>query len=67
MCFKVNKKGTANTNSYVGLLTNIYLAENEYEIYGYFTSTKIRFILILTQKQNLAIYDERNIRQVFLI
>lgn len=62
--FKVSRKLANQANSYVGLLSSIFLAENEYEVYGYYTATKIRFILFLSQKTNLATYDERNIKQV---
>ena len=46
-----------------GLLSNLFLSDNEYEMYGYYTATKLKIVLILTQKQNLSNYEERLIKQ----
>lgn len=50
-----------------GLLTNIYLSEGEYDVYGYCSATKTRIIVILTQKLNTEIYNENTLKQVIII
>lgn len=45
-------------------MSNLFLSDNEYELYGYYTATKLKFILILTQKINLSNYEEKLIKQV---
>ena len=34
-------------NSYLGFLTSVYLSDNEYDIYGFITVTKLKMVLIL--------------------
>ncbi len=50
-----------------GLLTNIYLSEGEYDVYGYCSATKTRIIVILTQKLNTEAYNENTLKQVIVI
>ena len=45
-------------------MSNLFLSDSEYELYGYYTATKLKFILILSQKTNLSNYEERLIKQV---
>lgn len=49
------------------MLTSLFLSDGEYEVYGYYTATKLKFIMILSQKSNLSNYEERLIRQVINI
>jgi hypothetical protein len=35
-------------SSHIGFLTSVYLSENEYDIYGFITVSKIKVVLIVT-------------------
>lgn len=47
-----------------GFLTNVFLCDSEYDVMGYYSSTKLRIILVLNHKQNLENYNESIIKQV---
>jgi len=40
------------------------LSEGEYDLYGYCSATKTRILVILSQKQNLEMYNEHTLKQV---
>ena len=53
-----------DNNKWKGNLTSIYLSDGEYDLYGYCSATKTRIVVILSQKQNLEIYNETTLKQV---
>ncbi|KRW99445.1 Longin-like domain [Pseudocohnilembus persalinus] len=47
------------------LLNRVYLSDDEYDVYGYQTLTKTKFILIIKQRNTLDTYDDTKVINVF--
>ncbi|KAL4453441.1 hypothetical protein ABPG74_017648 [Tetrahymena malaccensis] len=51
-------------SSFLGCLNSVYLAEDEFDIYGFYTVGQLKILVILRQKSNMANYDERHIKNL---